>query len=321
MQTGTLIGSVGRGGFSTPLNDVDGTLAGPWRTPRQMLATQEYEGHASIHDDATAQKLGFRGGTIEGPTHFTQFEPLCVALWGDEWFKTGCISAHYRNAVFEGEHTRARLQRSEVSNWADIWMEKEDGTEVLRGSVSITGDPPTSALFRRLQELPHPGSLNILQDVHVGMRKPRRRVVMGFDQTMGALYPFTLKDKLQRVTEACDRWTLEGALRSPWGRPVLPLEMVSVLLNYTNREDPFPIRGAPVGLFADQEIRLLEGPLFVGQEYEMEREVVALSQSRRTESMWVRTNVMLPGQDRVVASMLLNGAILKETPRQQGDEG
>ena len=53
----------------------------------------------------------------------------------------------------------------------------------------------------------------------------------------------------------------------------------------------------------------------------MEREVVALSQSRRTESMWVRTNVMLPGQDRVVASMLLNGAILKETPRQQGDEG
>ena len=73
---------------------------------------------------------------------------------------------------------------------------------------------------------------------------------MGFDQTMGALYPFTLKDKLQRVTEACDRWTLEGALRSPWGRPVLPLEMVSVLLNYTNREDPFPIRGAPVGLFA-----------------------------------------------------------------------
>jgi hypothetical protein len=93
--------------------------------------------------------------------------------------------------------------------------------------------------------------------------------------------------------------------------------MVSVLLNYTNREDPFPVRGAPVGLFADQEIRLLRGPLFVGQEYEIEREVVALSQSRRTESMWVRTNVMLPGQNSVVASMLLNGASLKEA----GTEG
>ena len=102
------------------------------------------------------------------------------------------------------------------------------------------------------------------------------------------------------------------SIDDPWGRPVLPLEMVSVLLNYTNREDPFPIRGAPVGLFADQEIQLLEGPLFVGQEYEIEREVVALSQSRRTESMWVRTSVMLPGKDHVVATMLLNGASLTD---------
>lgn len=52
-------------------------LAGPWRTPRQMLAAQSYDSHASIHDDATAQKLGFKGGTIEGPTHFSTQAP-CV---------------------------------------------------------------------------------------------------------------------------------------------------------------------------------------------------------------------------------------------------
>ncbi len=34
--------------FDTPL-----TLRGPLRQPRQMLADQEYGGHASIHDDAT----------------------------------------------------------------------------------------------------------------------------------------------------------------------------------------------------------------------------------------------------------------------------
>ena len=33
------------------------TLSGPYRAPRQMLATQEYGGHASIHDDAMAQDL------------------------------------------------------------------------------------------------------------------------------------------------------------------------------------------------------------------------------------------------------------------------
>src|SRR6185503_13859791 len=49
--------------FDTPL-----TLSGPLRRPQQMLADQEYAGHTSIHDDAMAEKLGFRAGPIEGPT-------------------------------------------------------------------------------------------------------------------------------------------------------------------------------------------------------------------------------------------------------------
>jgi len=36
------------------------TLSGPLRHPRQLLADQEYGGHSSIHDDATAEKLGLR---------------------------------------------------------------------------------------------------------------------------------------------------------------------------------------------------------------------------------------------------------------------
>ena len=62
--------------FSADITEVDGVLMGPWRSPRQMLGDQTYDDHASIHDDATAQKLGFQGGTIEGPTHFSQFSPL-----------------------------------------------------------------------------------------------------------------------------------------------------------------------------------------------------------------------------------------------------
>ena len=77
--------------------------------------------------------------------------------------------------------------------------------------------------------------------------------------------------------------------------------MLSVLFQYTARDDGFPVRGPAVGLFADQEIRLVEGPLFVAEDYELEREIVAISASRRTESLWVRTSVMRPGTDRVVA--------------------
>ena len=57
--------------MTSPLFDTALTLTGPLRQPRQMLAEQEYDDHTSIHDDETAQKLGFQGGAIEGPTHFS----------------------------------------------------------------------------------------------------------------------------------------------------------------------------------------------------------------------------------------------------------
>ena len=66
--------------------------------------------------------------------------------------------------------------------------------------------------------------------------------------------------------------------------------MISVLLA-SSQQGRIPARGPAVGLFADQEIKLIKGPLFVDEPYEIEREVVALSGSRRTESMWVRSTV------------------------------
>jgi hypothetical protein len=88
--------------FTTEISESGHLLVGPWRSPKQMLHAQVYDSHASIHDDATAQKLGFQGGTIEGPTHFSQFAPLCERIWGQAWFETGCLSAHYRNHAFTG---------------------------------------------------------------------------------------------------------------------------------------------------------------------------------------------------------------------------
>ena len=69
-----------------------------------------------------------------------------------------------------------------------------------------------------------------------------------------------------------------------------------MLFQYRAEGRPHAGRGPAVGLFADQEIRLLRGPLFVGEDYQTEREVVALSGSRRTESLWVRTTVFASGR-------------------------
>ena len=93
--------------MSEPVFDTELHWTGPWRTPAQMLAEQDLGGRTSIHDDATAQKVGWQGGTIEGPTHFSQFVPIAHALFGDAWFERGCLSAHYQNAALEGEELQA----------------------------------------------------------------------------------------------------------------------------------------------------------------------------------------------------------------------
>lgn len=300
--------------FATPIERSGDALLGPWRLPRQMLSDQEYDSHASIHDDTTAQQLGFKGGTIEGPTHFSQFVPLCVAAWGERWLSAGGLSAHYRNPCYEGDKVRAFLaQPANDATQTTIWMQREDGTEILRGTASIGQHNPPSALEQRLQELKPLDHPVILRDVQVGMRSKRIPVQMDMNQHMGALYPFSLAGKLKVITEPSPWYTNEGAHTAPWQRPIIPFEMISVLCGYAKDADPFPVRGPVVGLFADQEIRLIHGPLFVGQPYEIEREVVFMSGSRRTESMWVRTRIYERGGDAVLGFMLLNSASLKDS--------
>lgn len=296
--------------FDTEITETAEALVGPWRQPRQMLQAQTYDAHASIHDDATAQKLGFKGGTIEGPTHFSQFAPLGARLWGRAWFESGCLSAHYRSVCYEGEEVQAILSKPlPGTSQCQIQMVKRDGTEVLRGTASVGDAAVATALETRLGELKPLTDAVILRDVKVAHTSKRQTVRMAFDQNMGDLYPFSLRQKLAVITEASPYYS--GA-DNPWSRAIIPMEMLSVLFQYRSKDDPLPAKGPAVGLFADQEIRLVKGPLFVGEEYEAEREVVALSGSRRTESAWAKTRVF-DKAGAVVATMLLNMATLKES--------
>jgi hypothetical protein len=235
---------------------------------------------------------------------------LCERIWGRQWFETGCLSAHYRNPAFEGEEVQAHIEKPKPgAKVCAIGMTKRDGTEILRGTASVGGDGSETALSQRLSELKPLADPVILADLKVGMKTPRQTVKMDFDQHMGDLYPFSLAQKLKVITEPSAYYSQE---LNPWGRAIIPMEMLSVLFQYRAREDKLPVRGPAVGLFADQEIRLLRGPLFVGDSYTTEREIVALSGSRRTESVWMRTTVFGP-DDKPVATMLLNMASIKDS--------
>jgi hypothetical protein len=284
----------------------DGTLTGPARQPRQMLADQEYDGHASVHDDAVAGELGLAGAPIEGPTHFSQFDPLAFDVFGTSWFETGCISAHFLEMVVEGESVTAALAPP-VDGVARIDATKGDGSPVLTGTATIDPAAPTE-LGERLAKMQarDPGELFVVDRVELGPVPGEPPVVVDLDGDNGPLYPFSLRQKLDAITERT-HWYDTGD--NPWGRPILPFEMYSVLVGKAGIR--LPVRGPAVGLFIDLGVRAVDGPLFVSAPYRLEREVLAVGQSRRVESHWVRTTVHSVETGRHAAPVLLHSGVFK----------
>src|ERR671910_347768 len=159
--------------FDTPI-----TLTGPWRGPIQMLQEQSHEGQLSVHDADTAASLDLAGAPIEGPTHFSQFDPLGVELWGHAWWERGCISSHFRTMVVEGEEVQASSTTTgELS--ATIEAHKRDGTPVLDETI--------------IASIP-------------------------YAEGNGPAYPFSLAEKAVKITEPSAWYTPDGAADNPWGR-------------------------------------------------------------------------------------------------------
>jgi hypothetical protein len=286
------------------------TLAGPLRSPAQMLADQEIEGHISVHDAQTATGLGLAGAPIEAPTHFSQFDPLAVMVWGRDWFEHGCISGHFRTMVVEGEQVQATLT-TDGDSPARIEAHKADDTPVLVGTASVGPDYGQTELDVRCATQSPPGELFIVDQLEVGMRGHDGPVSMSFAEGNGPAYPFSLSQKLDRITEPHPWYTPAGAKSSPWGRPVIPMEMISVLAHKSGLG--WAVRGPALSLFLDLEIRLLHGPVFVDHDYAIEREVVGLSESRRTESYWTKTTLSDTDTGTTVAEVLLHSGVFKES--------
>lgn len=288
----------------------DITLTGPFRSPAQMLGAQEYGGHASIHDSGTAGELGLEGAPIEAPTHFSQFDPLAERIWGREWFEHGCISGHFTTMVVEGEQVQASLTLT-GNGIARIAAVKADGATVMSGTASIGPDHAETELDARFIRQRPPGELFIIDQLEVGMRRSSRDVSVDHATGNGPLYPFSLDEKLARITEPHPWYTDDAGWLSPWGRAILPMEMISVLAHKVGVG--WPLRSPALGLFLDLEVRLINGPVFVGQPYMVDHEIAGLGESRRTESYWTRTTLTDATTGMPVAVVLLHSGMFKES--------
>jgi hypothetical protein len=292
-------------------------LTGPLRVPVQMLAGQRHNGQLGVHDAEVARSLGLAGAPIEAPTHFSQFEPLLAAVWGPQWAVTGTISAHFQTMVFEGEEVRAVVELDGPgATSCRLRAEKADGTPVLEGTGSIDGDHAATMLAARVARARSepPTDLSIVDNLTLGPAGPVGETTrLTLDSDNGEMYPFTLREKLAHITEHLT-WHDPGSnADNPWGRAVVPFEMLSVMTFAGANAAGLHARQPSSGLFIDLEVRMLAGPVFVDQTYRVDREVVAFGSSRRTESFWTLTTLTDDDTGVPTAQVLLHQGVFRDS--------
>jgi len=274
----------------TGIVERDGVLIGPYRTPRNLAASQR----GSIHDDSTAQRLGFRGGTVAGSIHMEQFPPLMIAAFGQRWFESGGLSTYFRSATTGGEPVRAFVRKppaAAVHSQVDVWMENEGGTQVLEGTASV-GDPPEPSMLRRkLAEPRDAGEMRMLAHLAPGDRVAPVAVHLKEAES---------RPRLAVITEPLDWY--RGA--SPWGGPIVGPGLLVHLMTQAQRGMHLG-RAQAVGLYGAIEIRHLRGPVFSDSEYEVGATILAVGQTPKTEYVWFETVMREPAGTGDIASMIM----------------
>jgi len=304
-------------------------LAGEWRRPHNDLQQQNVGGgHKAIHDDETAAKVGFGAAPIHGTVHWSQFTPLLLRVFGSVWFETGSISVHFVTPVSHLQPVRAFIMKPDLSTdnqQVDIWMEHLDGRVVLEGTASVgkTSDRKVQSKMKSIK--PVKGDLVFVRQP-VGTKTTNIETArIDFDKIIGPLFPFTHNEKLSIITEFHPWFSKEAGHSSPWGRSILPPESLNQILlgvcgssegaSWPNAADQWLLEEmngrTPVALFGGCEVVLHKGPVFVGQEYEVTRELVGKGETPRAEFNWVRSVLRLKGS--IVAEMTLQTMMLKSS--------
>jgi hypothetical protein len=275
----------------TAITVEDGIIKGPLRTSRNMSR----DAKGSIHDDATATKLGFRGGTVAGSIHMELFPPLLLETFGQRWFERGSLSMYFINATTDAEPVRAFMAQPPAgANDAqvEVWIEREDGMRVAEGTAAAGTPVEPSALLRRPLDRFEAGELRILKGIAAGRE---------FEPVTVSVELARQQERMKVITEPLD-WYVGD---SPWGGPIaMPTSMVQALYNKSVATLRGQMGGA-VGLFGAIELRNINGPVKVGEEYTVTGHVVAVGQSPKTEYMWFETGMNDGGGTRVAEMRML----------------
>jgi hypothetical protein len=261
--------------------DVATVLKGEFRHPRNL-----HQGSGgSIHNDATASKLGFKGGTVPGSVHMDQFVPMILKTYGEAWFERGGISTYFTQATVDNEAVRAELAPGPER--ARLTMFNEPGAVILEGTASLAAPDQGSELLKRMemQEAAGPGRLRILGEIKVGDENRDLIVQVPIEH---------LQRTLDNITETVPAYADDN---------VLPPSQV-VHLAHLTRTSAMAKQKRAVGLFGALQVQHLRGPFRAGVDYRARTRILKLTESPRTENVWydVTFQEALGGGD--VGSML-----------------
>jgi hypothetical protein len=249
----------------------------------------------SIHDDATATKLGFRGGTVAGSIHLELFPPLLLKAFGKRWFERGAISMYFLNATTDREAVCAFLKEPPLDATdaqVDVWIERDDGMRVAEGTASVGSPKEPTALLRRPLDRFDAGQLRILGGLKVGDR---------FEDCDAFLTKDAMTERMKVITEPLEWYTKP----SPWGGPIAtPATMVQLLYSQSIATLRAKL-GRAVGLYGAIELRNIGGPVLVEHPYRVSGRILALGQSPKTEYMWFETALSEAAGNRVAEMRML----------------
>jgi len=281
----------------------DHVLVGPLR--RSVNNASKVAG--SIHDDATATKLGFRGGTVAGSIHLELFPPILLKAFGQRWFERGTISMYFLNATTDREVVRAFVKEPPIDAkdaQVDVWVERDDGMRVAEGTASVGNPEEPSALLRRPLDRFDAGQLRILGGLKVGDQ---------FEACDALLTKDTMTERMKVITEPLEWYTKP----SPWGGAIAtPATMVQLLYSQSIATLRSKL-GRAVGLFGAIELRNINGPVLVEHPYRVTGSIVALGQSPKTEYMWFETALDEKAGKRIAEMRMLLRFMKASSPKYQ----
>jgi len=255
------------------IEEQGGLYIGRWRRP----ANPHLHLKGSIHDNTSAQRLGFRGGLVAGSIHSELFPPLLLKAFGQRWLERGNLSLYFLEPTLDREEVRATVAvpPAGVSDvQVQVWAERPNGNRICEGTAAV-GEPrePSALLARDLGHFP-PGELHILAGASVGDQFPTVEVGVSQEE---------MNQRLEVTTDPLPWY--RGP--SPWGGAVATTAtLVTAMMRPCYAYFEGRMKSQAVGLYGAIELRNINGPVLVGKPYHAGGHLLSVGQSPKTEYLW-----------------------------------